>query len=841
MPVDERRDASRLAVRLSDLGLPDGAETEAAVSWGGLLRRYRGLAGLTQEELAEQSGYSTDYISKLERDQRLPPLVAIDRLAAVLRLGPGERETLRAARARPVGARVAPAAGMEIMGLPTQATSFVGRQHELAAVTALLRRDDVHLLTLTGLGGIGKTRLALRVASELADTFPDGVIFVPLASLGEPDQVAAMVAATVGLKETSGTPVAQTVTQYLRHRQTLLLLDNFEHLLPAAPFVAALVTACPRLRILITSRALLQLSAEHRYEVPPLSTADPDRHGDAATIARQEAVALFVDRARAVRDSFTLTDANAVDVSAICRCLDGLPLAIELAAARVRLFPPRALLQQLAHRFSLLVGGARDQPARHQTLRGTMDWSHQLLSVSEQVLFARLSVFAGGCSLQAVEEVCNLDSKPALVEELSSLVDKSLVRQDGEHEPRFSLLETIREYAAEKLTAGAEQDTIRRRHAEHFLAMTQAVEPALAGPQQDACLDRLDTELDNLREALGWLLERGRVAEELCLAGALYPFWLARGHCREGRRWLEEGLARGTGLTQAARAQALWGLGGIAVQLGDYVRGSPLLEEALSLCHGLDDAAGTTRALNLLGVIAWRQATYARAITLYEEALPLATVLGDQRERAFALLNLGISVYRQGDRAAGRQYLEEALALNRARGDRHATLHALFNLGYDATLRGDLSEAQAMLEEVLATARGLKIRNFVAYALENLATVSTLQGNHEQAAVELRETLLLGRELGDRYLLVFALADLAKLEVARGRLARAVRLGGMVAGLQELLGIAMAPMEDQDREQVLARARADLGEAPFRRAWESGQGLSLDEAVADALEEAAAR
>ncbi|HWE63120.1 MAG TPA: tetratricopeptide repeat protein [Chloroflexota bacterium] len=838
--ADAHRAASPEAAEPTEAGTPDGAGTGAAGSWGHLLRRYRGQTGLTQEELAERSGYSTNYISKLERDQRLPPPVAIDRLATVLGLDAGERAALRAARAQ-TGQDQAQSrsASLPPMGLPTQATSFVGRHREIAAATALLRRDDVHLLTLTGPGGIGKTRLALQVAAELAAAFPEGIVFIPLASLVDPDHVADMVAATLGLKESGGTPLAQAIAQYLRHRQTLLVLDNFEHLLPAAPFVAEIIATCPRLRILITSRSLLQLSAEHRYEVPPLTTVAPEQLPDAAALARQDAVALFVDRARAVRDSFALTDANAAAVCAICRCLDGLPLAIELAAARVRLFPPQALLQQLTSRLALLVGGSQDRPARHQTLRGTMDWSYQLLSPSERLLFARLSIFAGGCSFAAVEAVCNLDGTLDVVEAIGSLVDKSLVRQDGEREPRFSLLETIREYAGEKLAAGEERESVRRRHAEHFLSMAQAFEPALTGPHQDTCLAQLDAELDNLRGALGWLLAQGRVDEELRLAGALYSFWLVRGHCSEGRRWLEEGLARGTDLAEAVRAEALWGLGGIGIQLGDHERVTPLLEQTLALFRVLGDEAGSARTLNLLGVAAWRQGAYARAITLYEEGLQLATALGNQRERAFALLNLGIAKYRGGDRALGRQHLEEALALNRVRGDRHATLHALINLGYDATLRGDLDEAEAMFEEVLATARGLGMKVFVAYALQNLATVSILRGEHEQAAVQLRETLLLGRDLGDRYLLVFLLADLAKLEVARGWPARAARLGGAVAGLQGPLGITMAPEENRDREQVLARAREELGAARFRHAWESGQCLSLDEAVAGALDEAA--
>jgi non-specific serine/threonine protein kinase len=626
------------------------------------------------------------------------------------------------------------------------------------------------------------------------------------------------------------------VALHLQERRFLLILDSFEHLRPAGSFVAELVAACPRLRLLVTSRAALQLSAEHRYEVPPLHMAAAEGHDDAAALDRLEAVALFVERARAVRPGFALTDANAPAIAAICRRLDGLPLAIELAAARVRLLPPQTLLQQLESRLAVLVGGARDRPDRQQTLRGTMDWSYHLLSPSEQRLFARLGVFAGGCSFDAVSVVGSSDEGQDVLEPIASLVDNSLVRQDGEDQPRFSMLDTVREYAAERLVEGGEGESVRRRHAEYFLAVAQELEPALTGADQTVSLARLDVELDNLRGALDWLLHQDRRAEALLMAGAMYPFWLVRGRCSEVRRWLEDGFSKGSDLAEEVRAGALWRLGGLAVQLGDHERGTPLLEEALALFRRLGDAAGSARALNLLGVAAWRHGNFDRASMLLDEGLCLATQVDDQRERAYALLNLGIAVYRGGDHTTGRKHLQDALALNRARGDRQATLHTLINLGYDSTLVGDLDAAEAMFAEVLATARELGIRQFVAYALENLATINTLRDRHEQAASQLRETLVLGRELGDQYLLVFVLADLAKVEVARGRPGRAARLGGAVAALQGPLGITMAPEENRDREQVLASAREQLGEAPFRQAWESGQALSLEEAVAGALD-----
>jgi predicted ATPase/DNA-binding SARP family transcriptional activator len=686
---------------------------------------------------------------------------------------------------------------------PIQATSFIGRERETAAVATLLRRDDVHLLTLTGPGGIGKTRLALGVGAVLAQDFDDGIVFIPLASLEDPDHVAGTVASALGLKEAPGVPIAHTVTLHLQSRRLLLLLDNFEHLQPAAPFVAQLLARCPELRILITSTAALQISAEQRFEVPPLPAPASDQLGDVQALARIDAVALFVDRARAVRHTFELTAANAPAVGAICRCLDGLPLAIELAAARIRLFPPHALLQRLANRLEQLTGGSRDRPARHQTLRATIDWSYRLLSPREQLLFARLSVFAGGCGLDAVESICNPDGGLDVQEAIASLIDKSLVRQEGEQEPRFSLLETLRDYAAERLRERGEQHAIRDRHAEHFLLLAETLEPALKGPRQVECLARLDRELDNARGALARLLERDRTEEELRMAVALYWYWFVRGRCGEGRRWLEDGLQQADGVAQGVRAATLWALGGIAVEHGENERAVRLLDDALYHFRELGDDAGSVRSLNRLGVAAWRQGKYERAVALFEEALRLATALGDRRERASALVNLGVVATHHGDYPTARERLEEALALYRTLGDRHGAMHALINLGYDSTLRGSPSEARTMFEEVLETARDLGMKSHIAYALENLGNVCTLLGQLGPAARQLREGLLLGRELNDQHLILYCLSDQTKLEMAQGRPARATRLGGAVERLQQQLGIPMAPAENQGREDVL--------------------------------------
>ena len=822
--------------------------TRAAPTTGQLLRHYRATAGLTQEQLAERSGYSPDYISKLERDQRQPPIIAVDRLVTVLGLGVTERQALLAARTLPghplavsdgaPTATLTEGTGADVprpTALPASVTSFVGRDNELAAVTAILLRNDVRLLTLTGAGGIGKTRLALRVAELLADRFPDGVYFVPLAAVANGQHVAAAVASALGLEEVAGVSRTTAVGRRLGHKSVLLLLDNFEHLQPAATFLAALIDQCAGLRVLVTSRAALQLSAEHRFDVPPLSTPGLNELKDAAGVAGHAAVQLFVDRARAVRPAFELDAATASAVGAVCRSLDGLPLAIELAAARVRLFPPHALLQRLTPRLALLSGGALDAPPRHQALRATIDWSFDLLSPTEQLLFARLSVFAGGCTIEAVENVCNPDGALDVLQELTALVDKSLVRQEGTAEPRFSLLETIREYAATRLAEHGERDLMRDRHADYVLSWCHELEPLLLGPGQFEVLGQIDADLDNVRLALTWLLEQGRVEDELELARALYRYWVVRGHCTEARRWLESAWSQTAGLARERQARALLALGGVALEEGQLEGARRALEQALADFRALHDEARVGQVLNRLGSIAWRQGAYERAITYDEAALRIATAVGDPRERADALVNLGIVATHQGDFEVARERFAEAVRLNRAVGDQNAVLHALINLGYDCTLRGELIEARAIFDEVLATAQAFVLKKHLAYALENLGNISTLEGDYAGARTRLCQSLVLGRELGDHNLLLYLLGDLTKLEAAVGSPERAARLGGVVSALRHQLGASMAPAEDEGRERALDRARAALGDVAYRRAFEDGRALSVEAALGYAL------
>jgi predicted ATPase/DNA-binding XRE family transcriptional regulator len=480
---------------------------QEAPGFGRLVQRYRLAVGWTQEELAERAGLSARAISDLERGVKSQPrLDTVRRLAQALQLDEETAPHFRRAAWRGGGAGNeswwAPERGKPRVSLPIQPTPFVGRQQELEEVRAVLSRPAVRLLTLTGPGGVGKTRLAVQVAEDVAGQFPDGVSFVSLGSLVDPGHVPASIASTLGLREVRGLSLLDDLTTYLRSKKLLLVLDNFEHLLPATNAVSHLLAACAHLTILLTSRTVLHLAAEREYPVPPLTLPLPGHLPALAVLARHDAIRLFVQRAEAVKPAFRLTEDNAVAVAGICYRLDGLPLAIELAASRVKLFPPRALLERLSGNLKLLTGGARDLPARQQTLWNTIDWSYSLLSAEEQYLFARLSAFAGGCSYEAVEAVCNPEGELDLVAGLASLLDHSLLRQDGEEEPRLGMLETLREYAREQLAAQGERDVFQRRHAAYYLALAERAEPELTGADQLRWLDLLEREHDNLRAAL---------------------------------------------------------------------------------------------------------------------------------------------------------------------------------------------------------------------------------------------------------------------------------------------------------------------------------------------------
>jgi predicted ATPase len=615
-------------------------------------------------------------------------------------------------------------AARRVVPLPEPLTSFVGRDRELAIVQELLART--RLLTFTGPGGAGKTRLALRLAAELRDSFPDGVRFVPLASITDPTLVPNSIAQALGLKGV-GVPMIERIIDALRERRTLLLLDNFEHLLTAAPLVRDLLGACPALKILVTSRSPLHLSGEQEFVVPPLSHPGSDLVTAPEQLARYEAIALFTERARSIRPEFALRAENAAAVSSICRQLDGLPLAIELAAARIRLLPPQALLARLQHRFELLKSEAPEIPARHRTLRGVINWSYELLTPQEQALFRRLAVFNGGHTLAAAEVVCGAgETAPsALLDGLASLVAHSLIRQqeqpDGE--ARFVMLETIREYGLERLRTCGEEAEARGSHLRYFLALALEAEPHLSSGQQVAWLNTLQREHDNLRAALDHALASGEMGSAAHLAAALGRFWLMRSHLAEGEERLRRVLAAGgEDIPAGLRISLLAGIGALATMQPDPGAARPALEESVRLCRETDDP----RLGEMLNHLSWFR-------------------------------------YLTGDTDGGERMATESLALHRRSGDRQGIATALNNLGWVAWARGKLADARSCFEEMLALHREGGDTRKVAYAMGNLGVTLARQGDFDHAIELLGQAFSMARQVGD---LIFAAISRIRLIIA---------------------------------------------------------------------------
>jgi non-specific serine/threonine protein kinase len=689
------------------------------------------------------------------------------------------------------------------VNLPRPLTSFIGREREIAQVVERLRQPEVRLLTLTGPGGVGKTRLAIRVAETIAAEFPDGVWFVPLAPVHDPDLIGAMVARALEVQETVERPIAERIAAFLATKLGLLVLDNFEHILEAGPLLTDLLAACPALTILVTSRTVLRLSGEYDIAVPPLSL--PSRAESQVLLDSSEAVRLFVERATAANAEFVFTEANAADVATLCARLDGLPLAIELAAARVRTLPPQAMLRRLDQRFRLLAGGARDQPVRLRSMRDAIGWSYDLLSPEEQSLFRRLAVFVGGFTLEAAEAIGASEGDPAVdvLEGITSLLDKSLLRQEVglDGEPRYGMLETVRDFGLERLTASGEEGASRRRHAGYCLALARRAAPDPPGGRMlEQCLWVLEAEHPNLRAALTWLAEHGETEACLRLACCLGQFWFQHGHLSEGRQWVEQALARADEAPAELRAEGLWRAGMLAHYQGDEEQAVSLLEAGLALSRELGGTWVTPFGLLMLGTVAEDQGRYAEAAPLLQEALAVAEQLGHPSVTAFALGHLAAVTYGRGDLSRAAAVGEEALRCARARDDTWAAGVALWYLAMIACEQGDFAGAAPYLIDALA--------------------------------VDLAE--------GNRFSIVNAFASFAVLATGIGQMAAAARLLGAAAALREAVGRALALPERATYARAKATALAALGDEAFAAAWEAGRALSEEEAAALVRDVAAA-
>ena len=763
--------------------------------FGELLRYHRVAAGLTQEELAERAGLSQRGISDLERGaRRTPHLATVRLLADGLALSPAGRMALLTA-ARPATFNGPTEASRSSHApLPIPLTPFVGRERELADLMSLVEHADYRLVTLTGPGGTGKTRLALAVGSRLTARFPDGIVFVDLAPLGDAGLVLPEIAIALRVRESGGRSVIATVQRFLAEREMLLILDNFEHVLDAAPFVAELLSAARRTKVLATSRAPLRLPGEREYLVPPFGMLAANEKPDLASVAASEAVTFFVDRAQAVRPDFALTADNSLAVAEVCWRLDGLPLALELAAARVKLLPPRALLKRLDHRLPLLTGGARTLPARQQTMRNTIAWSHDLLSSEDQTIFRRLAVFPGGCIIDAAEAVADPDGMLDAFSGIASLVDASLLRQEegAESESRFRMLETVREYGLEQLETSGEGHATRTRMATWCLALAEQAEPVdFGGDVSPAWVVRLDEELPNLRAAINWLLARGEATHALRLLVATEDFWTQRlMSYTELHRWLAASLAAAPDAPVRDRVLAHW-----LLSTGNGAQGND--EAALFHAERLLEAAeesGDTASFGFahmaLAYVWEDRGDIARAAAAYAATIPVWWEAGAWYPKA----QLADKLVLQGDLEASVPMLEEALTRLREADPHWWIVLVIILRGHAALREGDLALAASLFAEGIADAKSL---------------------HHTPA--------LLG-----------AMAGLAGVALERGQAERAARLLGAVEAARKSVGIKHI-RSWLHAERITIDTRATLEVAAFGRAYLAGSRAQLEEAITEAL------
>jgi len=723
--------------------------------------------------------------------------------------------------------------------IPVQRTAFIGREREAAALRQLLNREDVRLVTLTGPGGIGKTRLALQVVGEMSENFAGELCFVSLSDVRGNEAMITAVAQAIGLREVPGRSSRETLREHVRGlaHPMLLLLDNFEHLISAGADIAELLTLNPNLKMVVTSQALLHVYGEHEFPVPPLATPELTSIPTPELLSRFPAVALFLERAKAVKRDFAVTKENGPTIAGICARLDGLPLAIELAASRIKLLSPTAMLTRLESSLILLTGGARDLPVRQQTLRGAMDWSYSLLNGAEKNLFRRLSVFMGGCTLEAVEAVCDTKADLGLdvLDGMTSMVDKSLAQQleQPEAETRFFSLSTIREYASERLAESGEEFATRRAHAAYYVVLAEECGGELSTHPE--WLERFDLEQHNFREALEFLIRTGDAEWGMRLGSALFHFWETREHFAEGRAFLERLIKLSGSAQPTLRSRLLFYAGFFGGAQGDFASAQKLQQESLESCRDLHDYRGVAVALNALGVTARDRGDLATACSLFEQCVATWRDLGSSVDTARTLSNLANVVRLQGDYARASALYDECLALFRDAGDNSGVAWTLNYQGDLVRETADFAGARSYYEQSLASFRQLGDGWGIASAISDLARLSAAQGNYLDAERLYGESLGMFRDLGHKRGIARVLECLAVSAAAQSRPEQALRLAGAAAALRQRISAPLIPAEHTRLERKLEPARNMLTNTGSLQMWSSGWQMSLEDAVQEAL------